>query len=51
VRAPDVVFDDRPAELLLLAWTLRDEIMASMADIRSWGGRFATPVPLVEVHP
>jgi SAM-dependent methyltransferase len=51
VRAPEVVFDDRPDELLLLAWNLRDEIMSAMAGIRSWGGRFATPVPLVEVHP
>jgi hypothetical protein len=51
VRAPEDVFADRPDELLLLAWNLRDEIMATMAGIRAWGGRFVTPVPLVEVHP
>jgi SAM-dependent methyltransferase len=49
VKAPEAVFEDRPDELFLLAWNLRDEITASMAGIREWGGRFVVPVPVVEV--
>jgi hypothetical protein len=35
---------------LILPWNLRDEIMRQMAEIRTWGGRFLTAIPAVEVH-
>jgi hypothetical protein len=35
--------------VLILAWTLADEIMEEMRDVRSWGGRFVTPLPDVKV--
>jgi hypothetical protein len=35
--------------LLILAWNLKDEIIAQMAHIREWGGRFALPIPHLEV--
>jgi SAM-dependent methyltransferase len=49
VRAPDILAETRPAYLLVLAWNLRDEILADMAHIRQWDGRFVIPVPEVEI--
>ncbi|MDJ0942194.1 MAG: class I SAM-dependent methyltransferase [Kiloniellales bacterium] len=46
---PQRVFETKPDYLLILPWNLRDEIVASMADIRAWGGRFVIPIPEVEV--
>jgi hypothetical protein len=39
----------RPDYLVILPWNLRAEVMAQMADIRSWGGRFVVPGPQLEV--
>lgn len=36
---------DRPDLVLILPWNLKDEVMAQLADIRAWGGRFAVAVP------
>ncbi|HET8997232.1 MAG TPA: class I SAM-dependent methyltransferase [Acetobacteraceae bacterium] len=49
VRAPDSVMQARPDYLLILPWNLRDEVMAQMAAIRDWGGRFVLPIPSVQV--
>jgi 2-polyprenyl-3-methyl-5-hydroxy-6-metoxy-1,4-benzoquinol methylase len=46
---PSRVFDTRPAYLLILPWNLKDEVMAGMAGIRAWGGRFIVPIPAPEV--
>ncbi|MEM9553975.1 MAG: class I SAM-dependent methyltransferase [Acidobacteriota bacterium] len=49
ILAPDAIRDARPDVVLILPWNLRDEIIDQMADIRSWGGRFAVAVPEMEV--
>jgi SAM-dependent methyltransferase len=49
VHDPGRVFETRPAYLLILPWNLRDEVMAQMAGIRAWGGRFIVPIPAPEV--
>jgi SAM-dependent methyltransferase len=51
VLAPEHVSETRPDYLLILPWNLRDEIVAQMAHIRAWGGRFVVPVPRLEVLP
>jgi len=43
------VAEARPDYLLILTWDLRDEIVGQMAGIRAWGGRFAIPLPRLEV--
>jgi len=43
------IADVRPDYLLILTWDLRDEIVGQMAGIRAWGGRFAIPLPRLEV--
>jgi len=37
--------------VLILPWNLRDEIIAQMAPVREWGGRFVVPIPTTEVLP
>lgn len=49
VFAPERIRETKPDYLLVLPWNIRDEVMAQLADIRSWGGKFFTPVPRVQV--
>jgi len=39
----------RPDLILILPWNLRAEVMAQLAYVREWGGRFVTAIPLLEV--
>ena len=45
VRDPEVLFTDRPDELLLLAWNLADEIRGQVGPRCDWGMRFVTTAP------
>ena len=45
VFAPERIFETRPDYVLILPWNLKDEIIAQMAGIRDWGGRFILPLP------
>jgi hypothetical protein len=47
---PEKIKETRPDYLLILPWNLRDEIMAQMAEIRTWGGQFVIPIPTLEVR-
>lgn len=48
---PTAVDGARPDFVVVLAWNLVDEIVADMARIRSWGGRFVVPVPAPRILP
>ncbi len=50
VRHPDHVAETRPDYLLILPWNLKDEIMAQMAHVRGWGGKFVVPIPATRVY-
>jgi hypothetical protein len=50
IHHPDRIAEARPDYLLILPWNLRQEIMAQMAYIRDWGGRFVVPIPSVTVY-
>lgn len=41
---------ERPDYVLILPWNLREEIVAQLAYVREWGGRFVTVVPSLQVH-
>ena len=47
---PDKIEETRPDYLLILPWNFKDEIMAQMAGIREWGGKFVVPIPEVKVY-
>ncbi|MEM7220373.1 MAG: class I SAM-dependent methyltransferase [Pseudomonadota bacterium] len=49
IFAPSHIDVAKPDYLLILPWNLKDEIMAQMANIRDWGGRFVVPIPEVEI--
>jgi len=51
ILAPEHVAATRPDYLLVLPWNLSREIVAQMAHIRTWGGRFVIPIPTVQVVP
>lgn len=50
IASPDRVRETKPDYLLILPWNLKEEIMAQMAYIREWGGRFITPIPEIRVY-
>lgn len=41
----------RPDYVLILPWNLRDEVMAELAYVSEWGGRFVTAVPELTISP
>jgi SAM-dependent methyltransferase len=49
VYAPERIMQTRPDYVLILPWNLKDEIVAQMAGIRTWGGRFVVPIPEVRI--
>lgn len=49
VRDTAAIIEARPDFVLILPWNLRDEIAGQMGGIRDWGGRFATPIPHLQV--
>jgi hypothetical protein len=50
ILSPEKIFETRPDYLLILPWNLRAEIMEQMSEIRTWGGKFVTPIPEVRVY-
>lgn len=45
VRDIAAIDENRPKEVLILAWTWAAEIRAELARIGTWGGRFVVPLP------
>lgn len=46
---PDTIAQSKPDYLLILPWNIKSEIMSEMAHIRDWGGKFAVPIPALEI--
>lgn len=45
IVSPDQLLADRPDVVLILPWNLRDEIVEQLAEVTTWGGRFAARDP------
>jgi SAM-dependent methyltransferase len=45
IRAPEEIARTKPDLVLILPWNIHREVIAQMAQIRNWGGRFVVPVP------
>lgn len=46
---PNKMKETKPDYVLILLWNLKEEIMAQMAFIREWGGKFVVLIPTVKV--
>ncbi len=51
VVSPAELMQAEPDYVLILPWNLQEEIRHQLDAIKTWGGRFVTPVPLVRVYP
>jgi SAM-dependent methyltransferase len=49
IFSPEKIAETKPDYVLILPWNLREEIMAQLTYIRSWGGKFVVPIPDVSV--
>jgi hypothetical protein len=49
IRAPEEILGSRPHYVLILPWNLKDEIIAQMPEVRSWGGRFVVAIPRLSI--
>ena len=47
---PDRVAETKPDYVLILPWNIKEEIMAQLAHVNSWGCRFAVPIPNLRVY-
>lgn len=42
---PKAINEMKPDYVLILPWNIKDEVMAQMAHVRDWGGKFIVPIP------
>jgi 2-polyprenyl-3-methyl-5-hydroxy-6-metoxy-1,4-benzoquinol methylase len=49
VYPPDRIRETKPDYVLILPWNIKEEIMAQMAYIKEWGGKFVVPIPELEI--
>jgi len=48
IHAPERIAETKPDYVIILPWNLKDEVIAQMAHVREWGGKFIVPIPNVE---
>jgi len=51
VVSPEAFLQSKPDYVLILPWNLQEEIRQQLQEVRQWGGRFVTPVPVVRIYP
>lgn len=49
VHAVEELYTQRPDDILILPWNIRDEVISQLADLRSQGTRFVTAVPHIDI--
>jgi C-methyltransferase C-terminal domain len=50
IRSPEWIRQTKPDYVFILPWNLKEEIMAQMACLREWGGKFVLPIPTIEIY-
>lgn len=51
IYAPDRIKETRPDYVLIFPWNIKDEIIAQMDYVRSWGAKFIVPIPELTIVP
>jgi SAM-dependent methyltransferase len=49
VVAPERIDEEKPDFIVLFPWNLRDEVVAQLQHARSWGARFVTAIPELQI--
>jgi len=49
VHAVEELYTQRPDDILILPWNIRDEVISQLADLRRQGTRFVTAVPHIDI--
>lgn len=49
VHAVEELYTQRPDDILILPWNIRDEVISQLADLRRQGTRFVTAVPRIDI--
>lgn len=49
VVAPKRIEEERPDVIVIFPWNLRDEILQQLEPARSWGARFVTAIPELQI--
>lgn len=49
ILAEDVLGEKRPDYVVILPWNLRNEVIQQLNYVRTWGGKFVTAVPTLQV--
>jgi hypothetical protein len=47
---PDKIKQTKPDYVFILPWNIKEEVMAQLAYIRDWGGKFIVPIPEVKIY-
>lgn len=45
----DIIYNIKPDYIFILPWNLKEEIMTTLDYIRTWGGKFFTAIPRLEI--
>lgn len=51
ILAPNVLLEQRADYVVILAWNIKSEVITQLEHVGTWGGRFVTAVPTLEVTP
>ncbi|MBN1168119.1 MAG: methyltransferase domain-containing protein [Methanospirillaceae archaeon] len=46
---PERIFLEKPDYIIIFPWNIKSEIVQQLIEIRTWGGKFVTPIPELEV--
>ena len=49
IHAPDRIMEIKPDYILILPWNIKEEIIAQLDHVRSWGAKFVVPIPKLEI--
>ena len=50
VVSPERIGEDKPDIIVIFPWNLRDEIIGELEHARSWGARFVTAIPELQIQ-
>jgi C-methyltransferase C-terminal domain len=50
IVTPEDLLAARPDYILILPWNIKEEVMRQLQEVRTWGARFVTAIPVVRLN-